>query len=72
MSRAIISLTDESDGSFSTVVQYEGGFNKLSHAHQHTNILMEHLNTLAKQMEEPEVHTITDADVKPLSLVIVQ
>lgn len=72
MGRAIISLVDEGDGSFSTVVQFEGGFDKSSHAHQHANILIEHLNTLAKPLEEPEIVTITDKVEEAPSLILVK
>ena len=55
MSVVHINLEDMGDGTMAMGVDYVGGFNVKSHAHQHAYLLIQKMNELAKPLEEPTV-----------------
>ena len=55
MPGAYISIEDTPEGELAVKCGFEGGWNKDSHAHQHAQILLAHLDTLAERRSEPEV-----------------
>ena len=54
MGLATITLRDK-DGAIDVGLVFEGGFNPASHAHQHAQLLIKHMDELAVRQGEPVV-----------------
>ena len=53
MSLAILALSDQ-DGAIKLDLEYDGGFDRDSHAHQHMQLLVKAMDTLAHRIPEIE------------------
>ena len=66
MGIATIILEDD-NGQVACKATFEGGWNPASHAHQHANLMLKHLDSLCTRASEPE---IVPAEVEEARIVV--
>ena len=58
MAKVTITLSDQ-DGAIKADVVFQGGpFDPKSHAHQHAQLLLKHMDEIAQRQGEPEIKAI--------------
>jgi hypothetical protein len=67
MGMATIILSDDA-GTVACKATFDGGWNPASHAHQHANLLLKHMDELCTRASEPEIQA---AEVKEARIVVV-
>lgn len=61
MATATIVLEDD-NGAVACKVVFDGGWNPESHAHQHANLMLKHMDEMCTRVSTPEVEAIPGED----------
>ena len=68
MGMATIVLEDD-NGQVACKATFSGGFDTRSHAHQHANLMLQHMDSICTRASEPEVKP---AEVEEARIIIAQ
>ena len=61
MGTATIVLSDD-NGAVACKATFDGGWDASSHAHQHANLMLRHMDEICTRVSTPEVQEVPDED----------
>lgn len=68
MAQAAIILEDD-NGAVACKVTFSGGWDATSHAHQHANLMLKHMDELCERVTTPQVEATDDCSQSRIVLV---
>jgi hypothetical protein len=68
MGTATITLSDD-NGEVACKAIFDGGWDKDSHAHQHANLMLKHMDELCTRVSTPEVEAVPGEDQARIQLI---
>jgi len=69
MGTATIILSDD-NGAVACKAAFEGGWDGTSHAHQHANLMLKHMDDLCTRVTTPEVQEVPDDDAAQSRMIL--
>lgn len=64
VSKAHLNFNDRGDGTFEFAAWFEGGFDPKSTAHQHANLCLKYLDSIAERLEAPKIEMVPGEELE--------